>query len=450
MYELGDTIVAVATAPGLGAVGIVRLSGPQALAIASRLWAAPSPLPPRRSLRFGSIQDPLTGDTVDEGLALVMPGPQSSTGEDVVELQVHGSPAVLAKLLALLTQAGARAALPGEFTYRAFRNGRLDLSQAEAVQALVAAQGEASRRQALRQLTGGLSAFLEPVEEKLKALYLQIEARLEFAEDGIPELDRPKFQRAWGECLNLLQKLLESYGEGRVLQEGLVVALVGAPNVGKSSLLNALLGRDRAIVTPIAGTTRDAVEGEMVMAGVRVRFFDTAGLRKSGDRIEAEGVRRSRKILEEADLALWVLDASRPLEGLVEAKDRLQDPKTWFLVNKVDLAPPDLSGLPADRSLAVSCVSGQGLDELKGRLAVLAPGETASSDVVLTQERHRREIAKAVESLESLGGLMETREPWDKWAEELREAILAVGRVRGRDLPQEAFEEIFSRFCIGK
>jgi tRNA modification GTPase len=305
MYELGDIIVAVATAPGEGGVGIVRLSGAGAIAMATRVYSGSRPIPQRRAFLHGTFCDPTNGETLDEGLLLVMPGPHSYTGEDVVEFHTHGSPAVLARLTALLVQLGARPALPGEFTYRAFRNGRLDLPQAEAVQALVSAHGEAARRQALRQLSGGLSVHLEPLEEKLKSLYVQLEARLEFSEDGLPPLDVPAYASAVSDCRETLKKLLDSYTQGRVLRDGLVVALVGAPNVGKSSLLNALLGSDRAIVMPQPGTTRDVVEGEMRLGGQRVRLFDTAGLRASQDPIEEEGVKRSRRVIEEADLVFW-------------------------------------------------------------------------------------------------------------------------------------------------
>ncbi len=450
MYELGDTIVSIATPPGEGGIGIVRLSGSQALTLAGLLTHSGSPLKRSRALLFRRWTDPATKIPLDEGLMLVMPGPGSYTGEDVVELHAHGSPAVLKSLVECLSRRGARPALPGEFTYRAFRNGRLDLSQAEAVQALVASHGEASRRQAMSQLTGGLSSHLEPLEERLKSLYLQLEARLEFPEEGLPDLDLSSFTREISEARLETTKLRNSYDQGRVLRQGLIVALVGAPNVGKSSLLNALLGVDRAIVTEVAGTTRDAVEGEIFLKGVRARLFDTAGFRASGDRLEREGIRRSLAVMEEADSCLWVLDASRPQEGLSDAQARAEDPRYLFVVNKNDLAPEAPFPFPADRMIRTSCRTKEGLEALRAYLEEAASPGVIASDVVLTQERHKNEIQAAEEALGRLEKMVQAGETREKWAEELKTAALAVGRVRGRNLPEDAFEEIFRTFCVGK
>ncbi|HET9870676.1 MAG TPA: tRNA uridine-5-carboxymethylaminomethyl(34) synthesis GTPase MnmE, partial [bacterium] len=338
MYQPGDTICAVATPPGIGGVGILRLSGPRALPAAGAFLSSPGPLEKKRALLFRRLVDPRTDEVLDEGLVLVMPGPESYTGEDVVEFQLHGSPSLLSHLMELLVREGLRPAEPGEFTYRAFQAGRLDLTQAEAVEALVSAQGEAARRQALRHLTGGLAAHLEPLEEALKALYLKVEARLEFSEEGIPPLDLEKFKSGTERVKAALEELLESYRQGKLLRDGLAIALVGPPNVGKSSLLNRLLGAERAIVTPEPGTTRDVIEGQVLMKGVPLRFFDTAGLRESGDLIEAEGIRRSRLVLEEADFIFWLVDASNPKDSLAELRRQSPDPaRLWVLFNKEDL-----------------------------------------------------------------------------------------------------------------
>ncbi len=455
MYELNDTIVAIATPVGTGGLGIVRLSGAKALEIARQLFASSNSLSSKRQMLFGKFKNPQTGETLDEGLLLVMPKPHSYTAEDVVEFHAHGSPMLLAYLVELIVGLGARTAGAGEFTYRAFVNGRLDLAQAEAVEALVAAQGDAARRQALSQLTGGLSAHLEPMEEALKALYLKIEARLEFSEDGIPPLDLAKFDKDLAEVQSELQKLSRSYQQGKVIREGLKVALVGPPNVGKSSLLNALLGSHRAIVTPLAGTTRDVVEGEIRLKGVKVRFFDTAGIREAKNVVEVEGIRRSHQVIEEADMIFWLVDAAAPQESLGELKNnRLPPERTWFLFNKKDLIkrgqPWIDSGLDPERCLSLSCQTGEGLSQVIEKIENLIQTPLAAEDVVLTSARHQQEIQKALKALENLKELMAAGQPYEIWAEELREAALAIGRIRGRNLPAKAFEDIFTKFCIGK
>lgn len=457
MYRLDDTIAAVATPAGAGGIGILRLSGPEAFPIARKLLTPGVDLPPARQALFRKFQDPRTAEALDEGLLLPMPGPRSYTAEDVVEFHVHGSPSLLDSFLRALLREGARPAEPGEFTYRAFHNGRLDLAQAEALQALISASGEAARRQALTQLTGGLSAHLEPMEEALKALYLKVEARLEFSEDGIPPLDLVKFREEVGAVEKGLQKLIESYAQGKILQDGLKVALLGPPNAGKSSLLNALLGRERAIVAATPGTTRDVVEGEIHLRGLRVRLYDTAGIRESGDEVEAEGVRRSRLVMEEADVLFWLVDAFEPgisLKGLQEAD--LPRDRTWILFNKTDLLRDPQSWkkttlpCPPGRAIGLSCRTKEGLAGVVARLESQLGSPGSGEGVLLTSQRHRAEVEKALGALGRLRGLMDADSPRELWAEELKEAALAVGRIRGRNLPANAFEDIFTKFCIGK
>jgi tRNA modification GTPase len=456
MYGFDDTICAIATPPGMGGIGILRVSGPAAFKISGDFSGASKSFEKKRRLSFQKFIHPQTGEILDEGLLLAMPGPKSYTGEDVVEFHLHGSPSLLAYFLQLLVAAGARPADPGEFTYRAFLSGRLDLTQAEAVEELISAQGDASRRQALQQLTGGLAAYLEPLEEALKSLYLKIEARLEFSEDGIPPLDFEKFKQEVQAVLGQLTKLLESYRQGKILKNGLSVALVGPPNVGKSSLLNRLVGTNRAIVTPQAGTTRDVIEGQVLFKGIQVRFFDTAGLRTSSNVVEAEGIRRSQQLIEEADFIFWVIDSTQVGESIQELKNHPVDPlRSWFLFNKSDLAPTEkpwkkIPQLPATQCLSISCQTPEGIEPLLARMMELIEAPASSQDVLLTSARHQKETALAHQALVNLQSLFKEGRSYELWAEELREAALAIGRIRGRNLPGTAFEEIFTKFCIGK
>ncbi len=455
MYFLGDTICAIATPMGRGGVGIVRVSGPQAFALASLISRKNHLIPTfAPQVLVSKFYHPQTQELLDEGLLLIMTAPKSYTTEDVVEFQIHGSPFILSNFIKILTQQGCRLAEPGEFTYRAYRHGRIDLTQAEAVETLVSAAGEVTAQQALRQLSGGLSNFLEPLEELLKSLYLDIESRLEFSEDGIPPLDETTFQQTLHQTQTTIQTLIASYAQGKILKQGLTVTLAGPPNVGKSSILNHLLGNQRSIVTPLPGTTRDLIEGELFIHGIKIRFWDTAGLRKTRHLIEQEGIARSYQMIKEADMIWWVADASRSLSRTsLKVIQTLPADRTWFLLNKQDLVvhPSSLTfPFPENRCWNLSCKTQQGFDSLLNFLHQWVSGTVEGDQLMLLSIRHCLELETALSHLKNINQLIQTHQPRELWAEELKEAVLAIGKIRGKNLQEEAFEAIFKNFCVGK
>lgn len=448
--EPADTIAAFATAVG-GAIVVVRLSGPCALAIAARVWQGRAPLEqrPHRCLRLGVVR----GDAgvLDRGvLAAAMPGPHSYTGEDVVELHCHGG-ALAARLVLLeLLRQGCRHAEPGEFTRRAFLNGRLDLTQAEAVADLIAAHSQSAVHLANRQLEGALGRRVNALYDGLTDVLAEVESHLDFPEEGLdwtPVADLcARLAAAQGD----LSRLLASRHEGEVLRDGVRVVIAGPPNVGKSSLLNAILGRDRAIVTDIPGTTRDTLEELAHIRGIPVRLVDTAGLREHGDIIEQKGIERSRESLRTAHVILWVFDASRPYRE--QAWEDLGASATVILVgNKRDrtAAPPDLPpGMPP--AVLTCALSGEGLEDLFDAIEKTLWGSPhhAESEVAISA-RHAALIESALPEVADAAGRCR-EERWETAAVALRGALADLGRVNGRTADLDVLETIFSRFCIGK
>ncbi|MDX6749924.1 tRNA uridine-5-carboxymethylaminomethyl(34) synthesis GTPase MnmE [Geminicoccaceae bacterium 1502E] len=441
------TIFAPATAPGRAGVGIVRLSGPEAASTARLLTGRPLPAPRSAALRLFS--DPRDGEPLDRGLLLWMPGPATVTGEDVVELHHHGGRAVRAGLLAALAAVpGLRPAEPGEFTRRAFLNGRLDLTAAEAVADLVDADTRLQARQALRQLDGAFGRRCAAWRETLAAALALAEAEIDFgAEEGDvgESLLAPRLAALRGVAAGIAT-LLEEAPRGARLREGLCVAVVGAPNAGKSSLVNLLARREVAIVTEIAGTTRDVLEVELELDGLPVTLLDTAGLRESADPIEREGVARARRRAAEADLRLLVVDAREDAAAALEELGG--DGEVLLVVNKRDLVPEEAPLPPG--ALAISCLGAQGIDLLEERLAgaarrLMGTGEGAGA----TRERHRLALAEARGALDRfLAG--HGRIELALAAEELRLAARALGRITGAVGVEEVLDRIFAGFCIGK
>ncbi|MHB8869213.1 MAG: tRNA uridine-5-carboxymethylaminomethyl(34) synthesis GTPase MnmE [Thermoleophilia bacterium] len=473
-----DTIVAVSTPTGTGAIGIVRMSGPAALALGARAFR-----PARGSafgendgnrLRYGHIVDPETGVVLDEVLAVGMLGPSTYTREDVVEVHCHGGPAAQRAVLQLLMRLGARPAEPGEFTQRAFLNGRIDLTQAEGVAGIVRARTASALRAGVRQLSGGLSDRLRSLRGDLIGVLAQIEAGIDFTEEDLEELDRDTLGRDLAGVGDQITALLGTAFLGRALEQGVRTAIVGRPNVGKSSLLNALLMRERAIVSDVPGTTRDTVEDLVEIAGIPLHLVDTAGLRASADAVELLGIERSREALREADLVLAVFELpiapGEAEDGQIIAE---LDPRHTILVaNKRDTVEP----VPGDeaeweeyarssmaeilskgpnaawRVCAVSARSGDGISALRDliEVTVVGAGGVDLDEPLLATERQRNLTAAAAAAVTAARTGLREGVAEELVAEDVRDAVRALGSITGEELVPDLIDEIFRRFCIGK
>ena len=455
-----DTIAAIATPPGEGGVGIVRISGPRAREIGDAVFrpaggGEPLSRRPHGTVTYGRAVE-ADGREIDTVLALVMRAPRSYTGEDVVELQGHGGRVVLRRLLRRVIEAGARPAEPGEFTRRAFLNGKLDLVQAEAVCDLVRARSDRAAEAALEQLEGRLSRSFNRLYDLLLETAADLETTLDFAEEELPDDVFSGLKGRLDEALGLLRDLLATWDEGRLLREGARAVILGRPNAGKSTLLNALLGFDRAIVSAVPGTTRDTIEEDFVLDGIPLRIVDTAGLRRTACEIEAEGIRRAEDHGRKADLALYVVDASEP--PAAEDRERLAGldaARTLVVLNKTDLGRRTTADdFPGFRCVELQALSGEGLDRLKAAMAELleqGPGWGAEPHAAIS-ERHRLLLVEAEKEALSARKLVaaDAEANAAQAVEHLRTALEAVGRTVGRVYHEELLESIFSRFCIGK
>ena len=453
---MSHTIAAVSTGSQVSAIGILRLSGDDCIAVSEKVVTlnnkkSLSQLPDRR-LCLGTLHDK-QGRIIDQCMAVVSRGPHSYTGEDTVEFHCHGSPAVLAAGLEALYCAGARPAGRGEFTKRAFLNGKLDLTQAEAVIDLIEADTADAAANAAGQVGGVLQKKLAPIYDDLVNLCSHFHAVLDYPDEDIEDFGLDNYSGNLRSDAKALYDLLKTYGQGRILRQGVAAAIVGKPNVGKSSLLNALAGFDRAIVTDIPGTTRDTVEESVMVGSTRLRLIDTAGIRETDDAVEALGVERSRRALEEADLAIFVCDGSRELTSEDrKIMDLCQDvPNAIAIINKTDLgqkvAPSDL---PFMTVLTCSISRNQGLDQLADAIDVLFAGELPCDGSILTNARQFDACRRAYESmLEALKGLQLGQTP-DAVLTDIEEAMEAMGEVTGNTVREDITARIFERFCVGK
>jgi tRNA modification GTPase len=466
-----DTICAISTPPGFAGIGIVRISGTASVGILDKIFASKycnvvNNFQSHR-LYYGNVVNPETGEKVDEALAVLMRGPKTYTREDVAEINCHGGPAAVKKTLELAVRAGARLAVPGEFTKRAFLNGRIDLTQAEAVMDVISASTELSLKAAVKQLSGGLKGKIEDVRASLVELLALTELSIDFPEEEVDYIPAEGLKDNGAVVREKLGALLSTYDEGRVLREGVKLAIVGAPNVGKSSLLNLLTKSERAIVTEIPGTTRDTVEELINLGGVPVRVIDTAGIRDSQCPVEKEGIKRSKAAMEEADLVLLVLDGSREIEeqdktplSFAEKKvDKENEAKNRVLVviNKTDLPQklsPKVFGatfFQKGSEVRLSAKTGVGLETLTSRIRelILGPGRDRAPEAAINL-RHKQALLTADAALvRFLDGCDKNLSP-EFLALELREALDAVGGVVGRTAPEDVLNLIFSKFCIGK
>lgn len=451
IFEKGETIAAIATAPGEGAIAVIRISGKGAIEVAEKVFSGPVGDYKSHTAHFGQILDG-NGRNIDSVLLLVMRAPRSYTGEETVEIHCHGGSIVSKRVLNRILEAGARAAMPGEFSLQAFLNGKLDLAQAEAVQQLIAAKNELAWQAAEKQLRGSLSEKVREFQKDLTMTAAVLEAWVDFPEEGLEFTSMEELLGDLRGALQKMKKLQGTFHEGKTIHEGLSLCLLGAPNVGKSSLMNALLGKERAIVTDIAGTTRDILEDELNLCGLHFRLLDTAGIRETEETVEKEGIRRSKQAMEEADFILLLLDASREMQ---EEDRRLLEmapkEKTIVVWNKIDVNLPE-EEVPWERVVPISVHKKLGFDELRSAIEniVWKKGAPSKEEVVITQQRHFQALSQAINACEHVIEGLEKGVSPEFITSDLRHALNELGTIIGSHVTEDILTAIFSKFCLGK
>jgi len=465
MYSLNETIVALATPPGEGAIGIIRLSGADAITITDKIFKGKCLADqPGHTLHFGRIMD--SAKVVDEVVVSLYRAPKSYTGEDVVEISCHGSTYILEQVIWLCTQQGAVMAKPGAFTQRAFLNGKMDLTQAEAVADLIASQSSAAHHAAMHNLRGGFSSELKIIRDELIQFSAMIELELDFSEEDVAFADRSRLNELVDNASQKIIRLIESFRMGNVIKQGIKVAIIGKPNAGKSTLLNALLQEERAIVSEIAGTTRDTVEEVLNINGMLFRLIDTAGIREhTTDIIESIGIERSRKALNEADIVVYLFDLTAPDAEEIQAATDLQkgtEQKIIFAGNKADIAIASFNGaqnLEHFNQLAVSLPPGSLLLSAKNNGAQIlreelfaraTEGRLQTEGTIITNARHYSALQEAQNSLMDIKTGMAQNLPGDLLSLDIRRCLYALGEITGEITNEDKLDYIFSKFCIGK
>lgn len=449
-YKPNETVAAIATPPGEGGVAIIRISGKEAFQAAKKVFSRDPASFKSHTAYHGYVVDE-KGEKVDEALLMLMKGRKSYTGEDTVEIFCHGGSLISKKVLETVLKTGVRQAYPGEFTFKAYINGKLDLSQAEAVQALIHAKNEKMLHSAEKQLEGRLSKKILETQGRLNHIAAILEAWVDFPDEGLEFEPMEKVINDLSVEKKHLQKLLDTYHDGKILSEGLKVALIGSPNVGKSSLMNALLERERAIVSDIAGTTRDILEDHLKLNGLNIVLTDTAGIRETIESIEKEGIKRSIKALDDADLVLLVLDCSKPLnETDLSLIKKLDGKKSIVVLNKTDIASP--TSIKHPHVIPISALTGMGLDALKNEIdnVIWAHGVPSKEEIVITNMRHKEALIESVDALERVILGLKTGVSPEFVAFDIRTALSGIGKIVGADITEDVLTSIFNTFCIGK
>lgn len=458
-YKFGimcETIAAISTAYGEGGIGIIRISGPDAKEILRRVFSRKSIK--NRHMTFGRIIDPANSEVIDEVLAVYMKGPATYTGEDVAEINCHGSTVSLRKTLALVLREGARMAEPGEFTKRAFLNGRMDLSQAEAVIDLIKAKADASYDAALSQMEGALSKKVGEIRAKVLDILVDLTVNIDYPDEDIEQMTYEKLLAGIDDTAREISSLLETASTGRMIREGIRIAIVGRPNVGKSSLMNALLRQSRAIVTEIPGTTRDTIEEAVSIRSIPVYLVDTAGIRQTEDIVEKIGIEKTKEAFNQADLVVVIINASEPLdEEDLDILKRLEGRQSLVLLNKTDLGnavtPRDIADISPNSDIIKTCLlQGEGVDSIEDKIEALVYGGqlTQKDSIMVSNVRHEQLLRQALQSAEDARTITLAGEALDIIEIDIREAYDRLGEIIGETVSDEVLDEVFSRFCLGK